>query len=306
MGNLAVVEGEGNGVVYKLGQRVLTIGRGPANLIQLLDQSVSRRHATIMWDQAAYRIRDLKSKNGVMVNDRLIQEAHLQYGDLIRVGRTLFKLVEESGDVDDSVLSRRIVSRESVDSATMKLDRNALKAALAGADPEPTEPMSGPSTEPVDVDAAARAMDDRIKNATSRLQAQVRAGQGVAETINSTLAYIIQTMDADRCIAYRMAGARRLEMAGMATIPHLDKERRAATPYARTVQKVVDSRRAGADNDVQDPIIFGAAAVPVESVGELVGVIYADSMRRNPRYFIEHDLEMLQVVSGVLSATFSS
>ncbi len=94
-------------------------------------------------------------------------------------------------------------------------------------------------------------------------------------------------------------------MAGIATIPHLDHPRAAATPYAATVEKVVTSRRPCVDNDVKAPVVFGAAAVLVQVNNELVGVVYADSMRCNPRYFIDHDLEMLVVVSGVLDPPLS-
>lgn len=306
MGILAVIEGEGSGVIYRLGQRVLTIGRSPANLIQLLDPSVSRRHATILWDTAAYKIRDLKSKNGVQVNEESVAESHLVYGDRVRVGQTLFKLVKDTGQIEqDSVLKRRIMSKEAVDSATIKLDRDALKNALA----EGTAPSPGPgagSTEPVDVDAAAQAMDDRVYNDTTRLKAQARSSSDVGQTVTTTLNYIIQTMDADRCIAYRSTGSRRLEMAGIATIPHLDRQRAASTPFSKTVEKAVTSRRPCVDNDVSDDVIFSAAAVPIMVDHDLVGVVYADSMRRNPRYFIEHDLEMLGVVSGVLGPPLSA
>jgi len=305
MGILAVIEGEGSGVIYRLGQRVLTIGRSPANLIQLLDPSVSRRHATILWDTAAYQIKDLKSKNGVLVNEAFVTEALLVYGDKVRVGQTLFKLIKDTGQVDqDSVLKRRVMSKEAVDSATIKLDREALKSALAaGSAPDPGAPAG--NTEPVDVDAAAKAMDDRLQDDTTRLKAQAKGVTDVAKTINATLNYIIQTMDADRCIAYRSTGSRRLEMAGIATISHLDRERAAATPFAKTVEKAVTSRRPCVDNDVQDPVVFSAAAVPIQVNNDLVGVVYADSMRCNPRYFIGHDLEMLVVVSGVLDPPLS-
>ncbi|MBL6975897.1 MAG: FHA domain-containing protein [Deltaproteobacteria bacterium] len=145
MGIPAVIEGEGSGVIYRLGERVLTIGRSPANLIRLLDPSVSRRHATIFWDMAAYQIRDLQSKNGILVNEGPVVEAHLMYGDRVQVGQTLFKLTKDTGPVDqDSVLKRRVMSREAVDSATSKLDRQALKDALdTDSVPEPGAPSPG-------------------------------------------------------------------------------------------------------------------------------------------------------------------
>jgi len=290
---------------YRLGQRVLTIGRGPANLIQLLDQSVSRRHATILWEQSAYLIRDLKSKNGIEVNHEQVVQAHLQNGDVIQVGETTFQLVRDTGQEDDSVLRARSLVRESVDSATIKLDKNAVKNALADEKASAGTSQAN-DTVPVDVDEVAKALDERVMRDTNRLKAQASAGRNVKETISSTLAYIVQTMDADRCIAYRTTGGSKLDMAGFASIPHLDKERKTVRPFASTVKKVLNSRSSWVDNDVKDPMIFSAAAVPIHLGEELVGVVYADSMRRNPRYFIEHDVEMLGVVSGVLGKSLYS
>jgi two-component system, cell cycle response regulator len=80
-----------------LGKRIelsggdLVIGRGDDVDLSLPSESVSRRHARIYRDGAAYRVDDLDSTNGTYVNDRLKETAVLRRGDQIKVGDTILK-----------------------------------------------------------------------------------------------------------------------------------------------------------------------------------------------------------------------
>jgi len=67
------------------------IGRDPSLLCCLNDTQVSRQHAVLVVGQGSARIRDLGSRNGVLVNgarlpDRLAQR--LSHGDTIQIGRS--------------------------------------------------------------------------------------------------------------------------------------------------------------------------------------------------------------------------
>ncbi|WP_426751816.1 FHA domain-containing protein [Myxococcus sp. Y35] len=66
-----------------------TIGRSPSCDIPLEDHQVSRRHALISVVDGQARIRDLRSRNGTLVNgERLAGEVVLKPGDQVRVGAT--------------------------------------------------------------------------------------------------------------------------------------------------------------------------------------------------------------------------
>ena len=72
------------GASYVLGLGETTIGRLPENDIVLDGDGVSRRHARIRWDGAAFEVEDLGSKNGAMVNgERLSGRRTLRDGDLL-------------------------------------------------------------------------------------------------------------------------------------------------------------------------------------------------------------------------------
>jgi len=60
--------------------------------------AVSRKHAEIGWANGAYHVRDLASRNGVIVNGRRVQGAALDDCDELRIGDAIFKFVERDAE----------------------------------------------------------------------------------------------------------------------------------------------------------------------------------------------------------------
>lgn len=81
----------------------LTIGRDSANLISLDDSYVSLRHARIEKRNEIFFIKDMRSRNGTFVNGAKIQEAQLQNGDRILIGKTEFNFSPEASFAEDRV-----------------------------------------------------------------------------------------------------------------------------------------------------------------------------------------------------------
>jgi diguanylate cyclase (GGDEF)-like protein len=98
-GYLIMIYGEHLGEPMRLGWGSTEIGRSSRCEIALDQESISRRHARISWDGRTYRLKDLGSQNGTYVNDRLVTEGDLHDGDLIKVGRTVFKFLT-AGNVE--------------------------------------------------------------------------------------------------------------------------------------------------------------------------------------------------------------
>lgn len=69
------------------------IGRAPENEIVLPDDGyVSAEHAKIFWENGWF-IEDANSSNGTYVNDELLStRRRLAPSDLIKIGRTTFKI----------------------------------------------------------------------------------------------------------------------------------------------------------------------------------------------------------------------
>ena len=62
------------------------LGRNPKSTIFLNDMTVSRNHASILFEQGEWIIRDNGSFNGVWVNNNNIETKVLQSGDIIQLG----------------------------------------------------------------------------------------------------------------------------------------------------------------------------------------------------------------------------
>ena len=105
MACLIIDSGDHRGRHYKLAARPLVGGRAPAAEIQVVDPKVSRRHFLVAPLPAGYAIRELRSTNGIWVNDeRVSGERVLADGDRIRVGDTnLIFFAEDDPERSDAV-----------------------------------------------------------------------------------------------------------------------------------------------------------------------------------------------------------
>lgn len=76
---------------FSLADGVTVIGRDTGASIELGDLQVSRRHALLVRAAEGFFVKDLGSRNGVLINQRRVpprQQAKLRNGDVLSVGRT--------------------------------------------------------------------------------------------------------------------------------------------------------------------------------------------------------------------------
>ena len=90
VGQLVVTRGPTAGSRYALDEDVVTIGRHPDSTIFLDDVTVSRRHAEIVHTESGYEVVDVGSLNGTYLNRERIDDAPLDDGDELQIGK--FKL----------------------------------------------------------------------------------------------------------------------------------------------------------------------------------------------------------------------
>ena len=87
-----VVQGPDRGAVVELGDKPLLIGRAPACGLVLSDGSVSWMHAELSLVLGGVQIRNLGSRNGVQVGAALVEDARVEPGSCILIGRTVLSL----------------------------------------------------------------------------------------------------------------------------------------------------------------------------------------------------------------------
>jgi len=83
--------GEAKDRAYYLQADRIILGRSPHADIPVQDVKASREHAELVRQGNSYILTDLKSQNGIVVNDRKITQASLKNGDYIIIGQTVFK-----------------------------------------------------------------------------------------------------------------------------------------------------------------------------------------------------------------------
>lgn len=89
-GVLLIMEGEDAGKVVGIEAFPFSIGRLPTNNLPLGDNQISREHAQLKKSsEGGVEIADLRSRNGLFVNDQRVERARLRPGDRIRVGATV-------------------------------------------------------------------------------------------------------------------------------------------------------------------------------------------------------------------------
>ncbi|HRQ66239.1 MAG TPA: SpoIIE family protein phosphatase [Xanthomonadaceae bacterium] len=177
MPSLLITRGPGKGLVYSIdGAQV--VGRGQFSDVRIDDPTVSRRHAEIRADGAAWELRDLGSSNGTLRNGHAVGEAavRLDDGDKLCFGK-----VEAEFRLQDPV-SATVVSGPTLGAgskAAARLFQTMLGRTRLFCD------FARQAATSTDAAALRTALIDRLREAMPGLRAvallePARVGQGFA------------------------------------------------------------------------------------------------------------------------------
>ncbi|MGE0127213.1 MAG: DUF3616 domain-containing protein [Blastocatellales bacterium] len=159
---------DGSVIERDLSDGAVKIGKGPQNDIILADASVSGAHAMISFEGGAYKITDLGSRNGTLLNDARVTEPRaLQHGDLVKMGHcTLTFRLKEAGD-------------------TLSMQRTQMLGAAETPPPPPTAPPT-PKPAVLNEDALAAALVSSglvAQSAVERLRGQDARGRRLCRAL---------------------------------------------------------------------------------------------------------------------------
>nr|PZN21058.1 MAG: Fis family transcriptional regulator [Pseudomonadota bacterium] len=79
---------------FPLTRSRIVIGREAPCDVVLAVNAVSRVHAELTWERSGFVLRDLQSRNGVIVNGERVDVARLEHLDEVRIGDAIFKFVD--------------------------------------------------------------------------------------------------------------------------------------------------------------------------------------------------------------------
>lgn len=268
-----------------LADRANLIGRLPQCEVRLEnEQSLSRTHARIYREGDGWRVEDLGSKNGTMVNGVAVTDAPLRDGDALRFG-----------DVD-----------------AVFLDSDSLSVVpsyeIAPETPPPLEGLLAPGRSALNL----RTLGEE-ERAVDKLRLLLRAAEELARldrieaVLDRAVDLLLRVFDVDRAAVFLEArSGTGLEVAAVrARTPQpveAGPSRSAATwvwerGTAALFADALDDQRLERSHSVQvGPIRSCMAATLVGARGRL-GVIYVDN-RERVGHFVEEDLRFLGGIAG--------
>jgi pSer/pThr/pTyr-binding forkhead associated (FHA) protein len=129
---LEIIEGPDRGRRRRFKSVRMVIGRGQGCDVVLSDQSVSRRHVELVYGEGGTLLRDLGSGNGTKVNDERVDERQMVHDDVIAIGRTRLRFIDEQ----ERAKRRRVEAEEADRKAKEEEERKARgeeEAAAAAA-----------------------------------------------------------------------------------------------------------------------------------------------------------------------------
>ena len=133
----------------------ITIGRTEDNQIIIDDRQASRRHCEIRHSDQGYILRDLKSRNGTLLDQDFINGPKpLNDGDEIGIGSATIRFWSDPAHIDQNApkLPTLVKSAPPIDAAESK---KAKKRPSRGAPKSPTIPLAHPSKIPESIPLVA-------------------------------------------------------------------------------------------------------------------------------------------------------
>ncbi|NQU39444.1 MAG: GGDEF domain-containing protein [Lentisphaerae bacterium] len=180
----------GEGIIH-LPPGAFIVGRDSDCNLGLGDRAVSRQHARIEFDEAKqlYRIRDLESLNGTHLNNHRVQQQILSTGDLLRIGKSVFKFLVGDGierqyheaiytmTITDGLtgIANKRYFLETLERETIRSQRHQRPFALAMVDVDHFKQVNDTHGHLVG-DAVLRELCDRMSAAVRRDELLARYG----------------------------------------------------------------------------------------------------------------------------------
>jgi adenylate cyclase len=284
----------------------LVVGRALTSDIPVLDPTISRRHAEVVWDDSGVHVRDLGSSNGTFLNGVKIEAAKLSPGDVVTFGKVPFRLKEVA-------VTRPTTSDTTSSSFEMPIKAGAtIVRKLPVRESRPAIAFRRSSEAHSVTDERTPIRNEADKNEQKlALLLEVSKGLTSAVDVDALLDKIVgevyKILEVDRVAILLADGQGDLQ-------PKLARDKRGATAGRMVpqsiVRKVVEEKVAILSDNTMEDQRFGGQSIVMQRVrsamcGPLIGseervlgVLYVDNLTTAHR-FSEEDLEFLIAFAGI-------
>lgn len=290
---LLVTAGPSKDQTIPLPEGEATIGRDPANVVSIVDPSVSRKHC-LLWreEDGRFLIRDLDSRNGTLVNGVPVKEQWLRHGDEIATGDSLFLFLLEEENRPGS--KSRVVLDDSQPTAETRLI-NPKEAVYL----QPDRLLK---------EIPATSQVSKNLNALLKISRVVHAIRDLEELQAQLLDLIFEVVPAGRG-AILLSDGEGQDFSSMYARTRKDGEQlvRVSRTIARKVMKEnvailgLDIASCGNFREVESLVashVRSLVCVPLSVFQRMIGCIYLDNTSAANRFHEDH-LQLMVGVAGV-------
>jgi pSer/pThr/pTyr-binding forkhead associated (FHA) protein len=155
--SLQILEGPDAGKKRRFKGVRMVVGRAKGVDLRLNDQAVSRRHMELVHGDTGTVLRDLVSASGTKVNDERVDERVLKHGDVISLGKTKIRFVDDLEQVKqlraeqeakeaEAKKAEEEAKKKKEEDAAAKKSAAANAAAAGKGDVDPNDPRFNEAT----------------------------------------------------------------------------------------------------------------------------------------------------------------
>ncbi|HKD02573.1 MAG TPA: sigma 54-interacting transcriptional regulator, partial [Terriglobales bacterium] len=294
------IAGPFQGTTIALSDAEVTIGRDPANQVCISDRALSRRHCVIASNGEQFTIRDLRSRNGTLLNGMPVEEQSLRHGDQICVGESVMVFLVHA---DESHLERSQV----VFADTTELGSDPL--LLRPEDSVYLQPETRIMRLP-DPARQARDLDALLKIATGigsirdRESLQWQLLGLIFDVVPADRGAVVLTdneSEFDSAVAWdRVLGPSHPVRVSRTVLRRVLQER-----VGLVVSDVSSHQTLRSVQTLKELQVRSLLCVPLLAPAGVLGAIYLDS-RNSTDKFDEHHLEIMTAVAGIATLAFDN
>lgn len=290
---LLVIAGPSKDLTVPLPDGEATIGRDPANVVAIIDPSVSRKHCLLRREEdGRFQIRDLESRNGTIVNGVPVKEQWLRHGDEIATGDSIFLFLLEEENRPGS--KSRVVLDDSQPTAETRLIHPKEAVYL-----QPDRLLK---------ELPATSQVGKNLNALLKISRVVHAIRDLEELQAQLLDLIFEVVPAGRG-AILLSDGEGQDFSSMYARTRQGGEQlvRVSRTIARKVMKEnvailgVDVASSGNFREVESLVasnVRSLVCVPLSVFQRMIGCIYLDNTSVGNRFHEDH-LQLMAGVAGV-------
>ncbi len=147
LARLRVVQGPDVGAIFVVNRAQVTMGRGEEADIQLSDLKTSRAHAKLTFFGGAWKVDDLGSSNGILLNGLATRSTNLRTGDVIGLGESLLELV--GAEVGTQILRAPMKSAQQIQAEADAFQAHVQRVRSVGSAAKSSTPAGAGLPKPV-------------------------------------------------------------------------------------------------------------------------------------------------------------